>query len=97
MAVLTLEGVVEAGQIRLLGGERLPERATVYVVVPNYPAEKTEFPVSIPPRPRLASPRLTDRQTAARFATEMTGAQSPPVSMLLDTGTDITLLGCKEL
>lgn len=72
MAVLTLEGVVEAGQIRLLNGERLPERATVYVVVPDYAAEKTEYSVRIPPHPRIASPRLADPQAAARFATQMT-------------------------
>ena len=76
MAVLTLEGVVEAGQIRLLNGERLPERATVYVVVPDYAAdyaaEKTGYSVRIPPHPRIASPRLADPQAAARFATQMT-------------------------
>jgi hypothetical protein len=35
MAILTVEGVVENGQIRLRGDVTLPEHAKVYVVIPD--------------------------------------------------------------
>ena len=35
MSVTTFEGVVENGQIRLPGDIVLPERAKVYVIIPN--------------------------------------------------------------
>ena len=39
MSVATFQGVVENGQVRLASDVRLPENATVYVVVPNTEAE----------------------------------------------------------
>lgn len=35
MSIVTFQGVVENGQIRLSGNVSLPERTTVYVVVPD--------------------------------------------------------------
>lgn len=35
MSVTTFQGVVENGQVRLASNVNLPERATVYVVVPD--------------------------------------------------------------
>ena len=39
MSVATFRGVVENGQVRLASDVRLPESATVYVVVPDAEAE----------------------------------------------------------
>jgi hypothetical protein len=55
MEVMTVQGVVENGQIRLAEGVRLPERAIVYVVVPE------ASPV------RICSPRLVHPEEAADF------------------------------
>lgn len=62
MSVLTLEGVVENGQIRLLDGAVLPDKTKVYVVVPD-PA---------PRNPRLWSPRLAEPEQAADFRMQVT-------------------------
>lgn len=40
MALITYEGVVEKGKIRLKSGVRLPENAKVYVIVPEMQAKK---------------------------------------------------------
>lgn len=72
MAVLTFEGIVEAGQIRLLNGEQLPENTSVYIVVPNYPEEEQRnFRVTIPENPRIMSPRLMNKEDAKLFRMEM--------------------------
>jgi hypothetical protein len=71
MAVATFEGIVEAGQIRLLSGEALPERATVYVIVPDYKEAETSYSVTIPANPRVLSPRLVKRKDAERFRVEI--------------------------
>ena len=42
MSVLTLEGVVESGRIRLMSSLRLPEKERVFVVIP----EMSENPVA---------------------------------------------------
>jgi len=52
MSVITYEGTVENGQIRLPGNVRLPEKARVYVVVPGVEPR----PVIHGPAPRLAHP-----------------------------------------
>jgi hypothetical protein len=57
MAVTTLEGIVENGQVRLLDPTALPERAKVYVVVPD-----PEMP-----QRRISSPQLADPAKAADF------------------------------
>lgn len=62
MAVLTLEGTVENGQIRLRDDVTLPEHAKVYVVIPA---------VESTPRAFIRSPRLLHPEQAACFAKEM--------------------------
>jgi hypothetical protein len=52
MTITTYEGVVEKGKIRLKMGIRLPEKAKVYVVVPDLQIEKTARVLT----PRLANP-----------------------------------------
>ncbi len=39
MGIVTYEGVVEHGQIRLKTNARLPERARVYVIIPDVQTE----------------------------------------------------------
>ncbi len=58
MSVITIEGVVENGQIRLPVSVRLPERAKVYVVVPDIEAPKAAY---------IGSPRLVHPEQAADF------------------------------
>jgi hypothetical protein len=62
MSVVTFEGIVEAGQIRLKPDVRLPERTKVYVLVPDIQIEQTG---------RIASPRLAHREQAADFQMEV--------------------------
>jgi hypothetical protein len=68
MGLLTLEGIVENGQIRLCEDVVLPERATVYVVVPD---------IAVTPRPpnpspaRILSPRLAHPEQATDFAKQV--------------------------
>jgi hypothetical protein len=62
MSVLTLEGWVEGGQVRLLEKTALPERTKVFVVVPG--ADR--------PTPRLRTPRLADPAQAGQFEMEVT-------------------------
>jgi hypothetical protein len=58
MPVTTFEGVVENGRVRLPAGVVLPERQTVFVVVPD----------SGPPTVRrLPGARLADPDDAAKF------------------------------
>jgi len=66
MSVLTLEGVVDNGQIRLLDQATLPEKTRVYVVVPD--AARLE--------PRVWSPRLAEPGQAAAFSMEVTELRS---------------------
>ncbi len=63
MSVMTLEGVVEEGRIRLVDSAVLPENRTVYVVVPD-PDPSVEVP-------RIWSPRLADPRQIAEFAMEV--------------------------
>jgi hypothetical protein len=64
MSVMTLEGIVENGQIRLLERTALPENARVYVLVPGAPE-----------RPARAhhvwSPRLADPAQAPSFSMQV--------------------------
>jgi hypothetical protein len=62
MAILTIEGKVENGQIRLPDDVTLPENAKVYVVVPNSES---------PGQARIHSPRLRHPAQAADFAKEI--------------------------
>jgi hypothetical protein len=62
MAILTFEGVVENGQIRLRDNVTLPERSKVYVVIPD---EGTA------PQAHVYSPRLAHPEQAADFAKQI--------------------------
>ena len=62
MKVTTFQAIVENGQIRLDANVRLPEKATVYVVIPN---------VEVPPVSYLGSPRLVHSEQAADFKKEV--------------------------
>ena len=58
MSVTTFEGVVENGQIRLADDICLPEKAKVYVIIPNG---------IVPPPAFMASPRLAHPEEAIAF------------------------------
>ena len=62
MAILTLEGIVENGQVRLPSDVTLPEHARVYVVIPDS---------GIPGPLGVHSPRLKYPAQAADFAKEI--------------------------
>lgn len=62
MAITTYEGIVEKGKIRLKTGIRLPEKAKVYVIVPDLQVEKTA---------RVMSPRLVNPSQTADFILEV--------------------------
>ncbi|MBW8877260.1 MAG: hypothetical protein JF614_20035 [Acidobacteria bacterium] len=62
MKVVTFEGFVENGQIRLPVSIRLPEKAKVYVVVPD---------LEVPSIPYIGSPRLVHPGQAADFEKEV--------------------------
>jgi hypothetical protein len=56
MKIRSFEGIIENGQIRLPANLRLPERAKVYVVVPDVETRET----SVIHSPRLAHPEQAD-------------------------------------
>lgn len=58
MGVRTFEGIVEQGQIRLPATVRLPEKAKVYVVVPDVEVRTVAY---------IGSPRLVHPEQAADF------------------------------
>jgi len=62
MAILTVEGVVENGQIRLRGNVVLPEHTKVYVVIPD---------VETAPPAHVYSPRLVYPEQAPDFAKQV--------------------------
>lgn len=62
MTITTYEGVVEKGKIRLKMGIKLPEKAKVYVVVPDLQVEKTA---------RVLTPRLANPVQAKDFKMEI--------------------------
>ena len=62
MSVATFKGVVENGQVRLASDVRLPEHATVYVVVPDTEAE--------PSRPKFDLADMIARMPADYEAVE---------------------------
>jgi hypothetical protein len=65
MGIVTLEGVVEHGQIYLLGNVRLPDKTRVYVVVPDVEVEQVA---------RIVSPRLARTEDLADFVLEVVEA-----------------------
>ena len=62
MSVTTFEAIVEDGQIKLLKPFRLPEKARVYVIVPDLDA---------PSKVSIRSPRLAHPEQAADFVKEV--------------------------
>ena len=62
MGIITFEGVVEHGQIRLNAGVRLPEKAKVYVVIPDVQVERSA---------RIISPRLAHPAQSSDFELEI--------------------------
>lgn len=62
MKVTALEGIVENGQIRLSATVRLPERAKVYVVIPDVDVQTGVY---------IGSPRLVHPEQAADFKKEV--------------------------
>jgi hypothetical protein len=62
MAILTVEGIVENGQIRLRDHVMLPEHTKVYVVIPD---------VEAAPLAHVYSPRLVHPEQATDFAKQV--------------------------
>jgi hypothetical protein len=67
MKVAAFEGVVENGQIRLKTNIRLPEKAKVYVLVPELETRKVAH---------IFSPRLAHPEQAADFKKKV--IEEPP-------------------
>jgi hypothetical protein len=63
MKITTLEGVVENGRICLPNTVKLPEKAKVYVIVPD---------VEVPSVAYIGSPRLVHPEQANDFEMEVT-------------------------
>lgn len=61
MKVVTYQGVVEKGRVQLPAGVSLPEKAIVYVVVPEV------VEIETPPVAHVYSPRLADPEQAKDF------------------------------
>ena len=59
MSVATIEGIIENGQVRLPPNIQLPERAKVFVVIPDL--------VQPPITAHVRSPRLLHPEQAADF------------------------------
>lgn len=62
MSVITIEAIVENGQIRLPSSVRLPEKAKVYVLIPD---------MTTPAASYIGSPRLSHPEQAADFQKEV--------------------------
>jgi hypothetical protein len=62
MGVVTYEGIVEDGQIKLTSDVHLPEQTKVYIIVPDIKVEQ---------RAHLHSPRLAHREQVNDFVMEI--------------------------
>jgi hypothetical protein len=62
MNVMTLEGIVEQGQIRLVSDVQLPDNTKVYVVVPGLRVEQVAH---------VFTPRLVHPEQASDFVMEV--------------------------
>lgn len=62
MTVVTLEGFVDNGQIRLTSGVQFPDGTRVYVIVPDAPVTQHAF---------IATPRLSHPERAQDFVMEV--------------------------
>jgi len=65
MEVMTLEGVIDNGQIRLKNNVRLPDKTVVYVIVPGVRVERLV---------QVVSPHLVRREHAGDFEMQITEA-----------------------
>ncbi|MFQ5629016.1 MAG: hypothetical protein ACE5I1_09670 [bacterium] len=63
MNLLAYEGIIENGQIRLKSKVRLPNKAKVYIILPDYHSEKGS---------RVFSPRLANPAQLPDFKMEVT-------------------------
>ena len=61
MNIVTYEGIVEKGKIRLKSSVRLPDKAKVYVIVPSQTEQSA----------KIISPRLARSEQVADFAMEI--------------------------
>jgi hypothetical protein len=71
MGVVTLEGIVEDGQIQLAGNVRLPDKTRVCVIVPD---------VGVKQVARLVGPRLARTEDLADFVLVIVDATRHQVS-----------------
>lgn len=62
MSITTIEGFVENGQIRLPPSVRLPEKAKVYVIIPDVEVTAAAY---------TGSPRLAHSEQAVDFQKEV--------------------------
>jgi hypothetical protein len=62
MSVITLEGIVEHGQIRLKADVQLPDNIKVFVVIPD---------IEIQQSARILTPHLVHPEQAADFKLEI--------------------------
>jgi hypothetical protein len=62
MSIVTIEGVVEHGQIRLKSDVKLPDNTKVYVVVPGMQVQQIAS---------VVSPRLVHHEQVADFKLEV--------------------------
>ena len=62
MSIITLEGVIDNGQVRFRDNVRLPDNTRVYVVVPDIEIEEVAH---------VYSPRLAHPEQAADFKMEV--------------------------
>ena len=62
MGIVTYEGIVDHGQIRLKTPVHLPDKTKVYIVVPEIPLE---------PVAHIASPRLAHAEQVVDFKMEV--------------------------
>lgn len=67
MTILTVEGVIEDGVVRLKGKVNLPEKTKVYVIVPEL-----EYGESQPVTAHVSSPRLAIREQIVDFHMDVT-------------------------
>lgn len=61
MRVMAFEGVIKNGRVELPPGVSLPDRAKVYIVIPEV------VEVDTPQSPRIYSPRLANPADAVHF------------------------------
>lgn len=87
MPILTLEGIVEDGQIRLRDHVTLPEHTKVYVVLPD---------VEAVPSAHVSSPRLVPPEQATDFAKHVSEVSTEivtPQATIIRTSRGLSIAG----